>query len=107
MGLTSELPRQGEVWWSETANERRPVLIVSRSEAAGRLNRLIVAPVTTTIRGISTEIPLGSAEGLSRDCAASFDNLRPHDVSLLTARVGRLAFARSRICSALEALSDC
>lgn len=107
MGLTREVPLQGDVWWADTEHKRRPVLIVSRSETAGRLNRLIVAPVTTTIRGIPTEIALGREEGLPRDCVASFDNLRPHLVDLLISRVGRLALARSRICSALEALADC
>ena len=107
MGLTRELPRQGEIWWAETDHERRPVLVVSRSEAAGRLDRLIVAPVTSTMRGIPSELALGSAEGLSRDCVASFDNIRPFEVSLLTSRVGRLDFAKNRICSALEALANC
>ena len=107
MGVTGEVPQQGDLWWAETEHKRRPVLIVSRSGAAGRLNRLIVAPVTTTMRAIPSEIALGSAEGLSRDCVASFDNLRPLRVGLLTSRVGRLAFARSRICAALEALADC
>lgn len=106
MGLIRDIPRQGDVWWVEAEHKRRPVLVVSRTEAAGRLNRLIVAPVTTTVRGIPTEIALGRAEGLPRDCAASFDNLTPQRANLLTSRVGRLAFAQRRICSALEALAD-
>jgi mRNA-degrading endonuclease toxin of MazEF toxin-antitoxin module len=59
------------------------------------------------MRGIPSEITLGSAEGLSRDCVASFDNLGPLRVGLLTSRAGRLAFAQRRICAALEALADC
>lgn len=104
---SADRPQQGEIWWAEAEDKRRPVLIVSRSEAAGRLNRLIVAPVTRTVRGIPTEIPLGSDEGLPVDCAASFDNLGPQPVSMLAERIGTLHLARERICTALAALADC
>ena len=100
-------PRQGDVWWAETEDKRRPVLIVSRDVAAAHLNRVIVAPVTRTIRSIPTEIALGADEGLDVDCAASFDNLGPQPVAMLTRRIGRLDDARVRICDALAALADC
>jgi mRNA interferase MazF len=100
-------PRQGDVWWAETEDKRRPVLIISRDVAAGHLNRVIVAPVTRTIRSIPTEIALGADEGLDVDCAASFDNLGPQPVAMLTRRIGRLDDARVRICDALAALADC
>ena len=101
------LPRQGDVWWAEAEDKRRPVLIVSRSEAAGRLNRLIVAPISRTIRDIPTEIRLDESSGLAVDCVASFDNLTPLSVSLLTERVGVIPMARQQICAALEAMADC
>ncbi len=107
MGLNREVPRQGDLWWAEAEEKRRPVLIVSRPQASGRLDRLVAAPVYSTVRGIPTEIALGESEGLSRECAASFDNLTPYPVDMLTTRVGRLAFAQHRICRALEALADC
>ncbi len=100
-------PRQGDVWWAEAEHKRRPVLIVSRDTSALHLNRVIVAPITRTERGIPTEIPLGADEGLDVDCAASFDNLGPQPVSMLTRRIGRLHHARTRICVALGALADC
>jgi mRNA interferase MazF len=100
-------PSQGEIWWAEAEDKRRPVLIVSRSEAAGHLNRLIVAPVTRTVRGIPTEIMLDESSDLAVECAASFDNLTPQPVSMLTARVGSVLLAREKICAALEALADC
>jgi mRNA interferase MazF len=83
------------------------VLIVSRSEAGQFLNRVIVAPITRTIRGIPTEIALDASSGLGERCAASFDNLSPQLVTLLTERIGRIEFARTEICKALEALADC
>lgn len=100
-------PRQGDVWWAEAEDQRRPVLIVSRDVAAARLNRVIVAPVTRTVRSIPTEIALGSDEGLDVECAASFDNVGPQPVAMLTRRIGHLDDARSRICNALTALADC
>jgi mRNA interferase MazF len=100
-------PLQGEVWWAEAEDKRRPVLIVSRSEAATHLNRIIVAPVTRTVRGIPTEIPFDDTVGLHEACAASFDNLGPQVTSLLTTRIGQIPFAREQICAALGALADC
>jgi len=100
-------PRQGDIWWAEAEDERRPVLIVSRDVAAAHLNRVVVAPVIRTVRSIPTEIALGADEGLDVECAASFDNLGPQPVSMLTRRIGHLHDARSRICHALAALADC
>lgn len=99
-------PRQGEIWWVDMDDKRRPVLVVSRSRAASVLNRIICAPITRTIRGIPTEIPLGAGEGLRDPCVASFDNLQPVRRALLTARVGALPDSRKRICAALAALAD-
>jgi mRNA interferase MazF len=102
------IPRQGDVWWAEAEDKRRPVLVVTRDEAIAVLRRIVVAPVTRTVRGIPTEIPLGSPEGLKVDCAASFDNLQPLNRHLLTERVGALAEGRRReVCRALDALADC
>jgi mRNA interferase MazF len=105
--LTS-IPVQGEVWWADTEDKRRPVMVVTRSEAVPVLSSIVVAPVTSTVRGIPTEISLGSREGLPVPCVASFDNLRPMRRSLLSERVGRLGAERRReLCRALAALADC
>lgn len=100
-------PQQGEIWWAETEHKRRPVLIVTRSEAARMLSTLVVAPVTRSVRGIPTEISLGRDEGLAIDCVASFDNLQPAVRSSLTQRVGAISAPRWAICRALSALADC
>ena len=101
-------PRQGEVWWAEAEDRRRPVLVVTRDEAIPVLLRLVVAPVTRTVRDIPTEIALGRDEGLPTDCAASFDNLQPINRHLLTQRVGALPVTRRHeVCRALDALADC
>jgi len=101
-------PRQGDVWWAEADDKRRPVLVVTRNEAIPVLRRLVVAPVTRTVRGIPTEVALGAEEGLPVECAASFDNLQPVDRKVLTERIGALPATRRReVRSALDALADC
>lgn len=100
--------RQGDIWWAEADDKRRPVLIVTRDEAIPVLVRVIVAPVTRTVRGIPTEVVLGEPEGLPVECAASFDNLQPVNRRLIAEHVGALGPARrNEICAALDALADC
>lgn len=101
-------PRQGEIWWAESEDARRPVLVITRDDVIDVLNRIIVAPVTRTVRDIPTEIRLGIDHGLSVDCVASFDNLQPISRSFLTERVGRLRVDQTdEICRVLGALADC
>jgi mRNA interferase MazF len=100
-------PAQGDIWWAEAEDKRRPVLVVTRSEAVPVLTWILVAPVTRTVRGIPTEIELGEEHGLGVSSAASFDNLQPIRRSFLTQRIGSLPLARQGICRALGALADC
>ncbi|HMS12410.1 MAG TPA: type II toxin-antitoxin system PemK/MazF family toxin [Microthrixaceae bacterium] len=104
----SAAPTQGEVWWAEAEDKRRPVLIVTRSDAVPVLTWIVVAPVTRTIREIPTEVRLGASHGLPEECVASFDNLQPIRRSFLTRRAGELqADEADEICRALRALADC
>ena len=101
-------PRQGEVWWAEGREKRRPVLVVTRTGVVPALARVTVAAVTRTIRDIPTEIPLDESDGLREACVASFDNLRVIPVRSLTTRIGEASPLRRReICRALSALADC
>ena len=100
-------PGQGEIWWAETEQKRRPVLVVTRSEAIPVLTGIVVAPVSRTVRDIPTEIRLGEAEGLPVECVATFDNLQRIRRSALAERVGDLGSRRQQICAALRALADC
>lgn len=101
------VPAQGDIWWAEVEDMRRPVLVVTRSDAVPVLTAIVVAPVTRTVRAIPTEIPLGRGEGLGVDCAATFDNLQRVRRSALTARVGGLGPRHAELCEALRALADC
>lgn len=100
-------PAQGEIWWAEAEDKRRPVLVVTRSEAVPVLTGIVVAPVTRTVRSIPTEILLSEDEGLDVGCAASFDNLQRIRRTALVERIGSLGPRREEICDALNALADC
>jgi mRNA interferase MazF len=100
-------PLQGEIWWAEAMDKRRPVLVVTRSQAVPVLTWVLVAPVTRTVRGIPTEISLGPDQGLTEPCVASFDNVQPIRKSFLTSRLGALTDSRRAICTAMAAMADC
>ena len=70
--------RRGEVRWYtfKAPDKRRPVLILTRDSAIGFLNALTVAPVTTTIRDIPSEVLLTPEDGLLTECAANMDNIQ-------------------------------
>jgi mRNA-degrading endonuclease toxin of MazEF toxin-antitoxin module len=85
--------KQYEIWWAKLPGPagRRPVLLLSRDAAYGYLNKFVVAEITTTIRGIAEEVPLGRREGLAKPCVANFDNLRTAPRSALVKKAGDLA----------------
>ncbi|MEW6154676.1 MAG: type II toxin-antitoxin system PemK/MazF family toxin [Actinomycetota bacterium] len=100
---------RGEVWWGETPDEKgRPFLVVSRDAANRVMQRVLVAPVTSRIRGVPSELQLGEAEGLPIPSVASFDNLQPFPKAMLVHRIGALGPDRSRdICRAAGITLDC
>lgn len=102
-------PAQGEVWWGETPEEKgRPYLVLTRDEAIPLLRTILVAPVTRTVRGIPTEVPLGQEEGLPTEGVASLDNVLTFPKSMLVRRIGVLsATRRGEPCEALRAALDC
>lgn len=85
--------KQYEVWWAvlPAPTGRRPVLLLNRDGAYDYLNKFIAVEITSTIRQIAVEVPLGRAEGLPRRCVANCDNLRTVARSALVERIGRLS----------------
>lgn len=57
-------------------NKRRPVVILTRDSALEFLGEVTVAPITSTIRDIPTEVPLTRADGMPRDCAINLDHIQ-------------------------------
>jgi mRNA interferase MazF len=88
-----EAVKQYELWWASLAAPagRRPVLLLSRNSAYSYLNKFVAVEVTSTIRRIAVEVPLGRAEGLPTKCVANCDNIRTVPLSSLTKRIGQLS----------------
>lgn len=70
--------RWGEVRWYRFArpDKKRPGLILTRDSALQFLGEVTVAPITTTVRGIPTEVALSTADGMPRDCAINLDHVQ-------------------------------
>lgn len=106
----SALPARGEVWWCEMAGVgRRPVVVLSRDAAIPRLRRTLVAPCTTTIRGLASEVVLEpGVDPIPRSSAVNLDSVESVSIAVLVSRLGRLSDTRMRaICEALEVAVDC
>ena len=104
------LPARGEVWWCEMAEiGRRPVVVLSRDAVIPRHRRALVAPCTTTIRGLASEVVLEPGEDpIPRRSAVNLDSVESVSVGVLVERIGRLSDQRMRqICAALEVAVDC
>jgi mRNA interferase MazF len=69
---------QGDVYWCtfKEPDKRRPVLILTRNSALNFLTGITIAPITTTIRGIPTEVVLTERDGLYQACAVNVDTLQ-------------------------------
>ncbi len=106
----SATPSRAEVWWCEPPDiGRRPVVVLSRDTAIARRRRVLVAPCTTTIRGLPSEVELSpGVDPVPRRCVASLDSVESVSTALLVERLGRLSDARMRdICAALSVAVDC
>lgn len=84
--------RRGEVWWAALPSPlgRRPVVLLSRDETYRIRNQATVASVTTRIRNIPVEVPLGPEDGLPLRCVANLDNLNTIRLERLRERVALL-----------------
>ncbi len=69
--------KRGEIWWAELEPPagRRPVLLLSRDEAYSVRDLVIVAPVTTRVRHIPSEVPLNLEDGLPKPCVINLDTI--------------------------------
>jgi len=103
------LVARGEIWWSEDlVLGRRPVLVLSRDAVLSSLARPLVAPLTTRVRGLPTEVALDRADGVPRPCVVSLDNVQPLARALLVERITRLDPERMpEVCGALAAAVEC
>lgn len=89
---------QGDVYWYtfRAPDKRRPVLILTRSSAIQYLSALIVAPITSTIRGIPSEVVVTPADGLLNISAINCDNIQTVPKANLSRFITQLSAAKMR-----------
>jgi len=105
--LSDPQPRRGEVWLARL-DKVRPVVVLTRDPLGAVLQSVIGAPVTSTIRGLSTEVLLGADDGLRIASVANLDNVQLVARSRLVRRVGRARpSTMSSICRALAIATGC
>ena len=70
--------KRGEIRWYKfkTPDKKRPVLILTRTSILEYLGEVTVAPITSTIRDIPSEVLLSKSDGLPRDCVINFDHIQ-------------------------------
>lgn len=98
------------MWWCELpAVGRRPVVVLSRDVAIPRLGRALVAPCTTTIRHLPSEVVLEpGVDPVPRVSAVNLDSVESVSLGVLVDRLGRLSDQRMReVCNALTVAVDC
>lgn len=108
--VVSDVPARGELWWCEMAGiGRRPVVVLSRTVVIPRHRRALVAPCTTTIRGLLSEVVLEPEhDPVPRLSAVNLDSIESVSIAVLVRRLGRLRDTRMReICAALAVAVDC
>lgn len=81
-------------------DKTRPVLVLTRELVRAHLTAVTIAPITTTVRGLSTEVPVGEANGLAESSAISCDNVTTIPTTALGRQIGLLLDAQE------PALSD-
>ncbi len=105
-----EVPGRGELWWCELPEiGRRPVVVLSRDATIPRLRRAVVAPCTTTIRALPSEVVLEPGDDpVPQRSAVNLDSAESVSVGVLVQRLGILSGDRMReLCRALAVAVDC
>jgi mRNA interferase MazF len=84
---------RGEVWWTNLAPPigTRPVLLVSRSLAYRVRRSITVALITTSVRGIPVEVPLGPEDGMPRPCVVNCDEVHTVPIDRVDNRITTLS----------------
>lgn len=88
--------KRGDIRWYrfEMPDKRLPVLILTRESVMEYLGEVTVAPITSTVRDIPSEVPLSSKDGLPRDCAVNCDHIQTVSKAKLGGLIATLSSAR-------------
>jgi len=98
--------KRGEIWSYrfKAPDKRRPVLVLTRADVIELLHTVMVAPVTSTIRGAPSEVGVGADEGLKHDSAINLDHVQTVERARLVGYIGSLRPAKMQaVCRALAA----
>lgn len=101
--------RRGEVWFAATPGGDRPVLVLTRDPVADRIGSVVVAALTRTTRGLTSELELtAAADGVPTDCVVNFDNVHTLARTSLRRHIATLSATRmAQACRALRAATGC
>jgi mRNA interferase MazF len=101
---------RGQIWQFAFSHpdKRRPVLVLSRNEVIGLIHTVMVAPITSTIRGAPSEVIVGVDEGLKRESAVNLDHVQTIEKAKLKRFVGTVGPQKMRsVCRALAVATGC
>lgn len=100
--------RRGEIWLAQFGKKRRPVLVLTRDEVLDVRSLVTVAEITTSMRGLAAEVPLGEDVGLDQESAVNCDGLHTVRQTMLTELVGTLDPSKlNEVCSAIAYAVAC
>ena len=101
--------KRGEIRWYKfkAPNKKRPVLILTRNSILAYLGEVTIAPITSTVRDIPSEVFLSKNEGMPRDCAINLDHIQTVSKGKIGSLITRLSSekwqqARAAILFALD-----
>jgi mRNA interferase MazF len=101
---------RGEIWFYtfQPPDKRRPVLVLTRQEVIGLLHTVMVAPITSAVRGAPSEVIVGVDEGLKGESAVNLDHVQTVEQSRLRTFVGTLGREKmTEVCRALAIAAGC
>jgi len=88
-------------------DKARPVLVLTREVVRPHMSTLTIAPITTTVRGLSTEVPVGPANGLERRSVVACDHITTIPKDTLASQIGVLLDAQEQeLSAAIQAAFD-
>jgi len=100
-------PRGADVWLARL-DKTRPVVVLTRDPLGQVLRSVIVGPITSTVRGLSTEVSVGPSDGVARPSVVNLDNTQLVSRDRLVRRVGAVRpETLERICRALAIATGC
>jgi mRNA interferase MazF len=106
-GVNTAPLRRGDVWLARL-DKIRPLVLLTRDPLASILNAVIAAPITSTVRSLSTEVAVGPRDGVPVRSVANLDNVQLVPRSRLVRKVGRVRPATMQaICAAMAIAVDC